>query len=239
MSAPGLTLCRILSRLDFRPKSILYYYNRAKFASRYFPRLYSDWGVQPAELRLTDKGTERRMTMTSGSIGFEVDGGLDHPQSVIEHISAVTRAYMDETMAESKPIRLGIEMIFMTEGASFEELFPLLKRHSVGQKPWCEVDRYPIRDLGFNVFYGTQKKGLNAEIGVLNPEQAVAFRDKLSFERTRKFANIDEGTLMIRLDQFVTEVGDSKAVKGFFSRSDSLSKIAHDLADPILKGFTK
>lgn len=236
MPTPELTFCRLHSRLDFKPKSILYYARRAEFASRYFPKLYSDWQLNPADLRLIDHATEKRMSLTAGSIGFDVDGGLDNVGSITSHMAACMRVYLDEIVGDSKPTRLGLAMTFLTEHTSFEELFPVFNSNTLGKDEWCQIPGYEIRDTGFaNIYYGPESNGLNLRIGVLTAEQAVRFRDELEFKRSRKFADIDGGGLLMSFDRYMTEVRSHKTIEALFSDHVRITELAHILADTVLR----
>ena len=240
MPIPPITLCRVRSRLDFRPKSLAYFGQRANFASRYFPKLYSDWHIKAAELRLSDNATEKRMVLTSGSIGFEVDGGLENLQPLTSHMAACMQGYVDEIIGDSKLVRLGLAMSFLTENSSFDELFPIFNANTLSSVPWCDIKGYTVRDIGFaNIYYGTEKNGLNLQIGVLTAEQAVAFRDELGFDRKRQFADIGAGGLLLGLDRYTTEIRGHKTIEEFLGDHNKLRGIAHELAASTLQGVQR
>lgn len=237
MPIPPITLCRVQSRLDFRPKSLMYFGQRANFASRYFPKLYSDWGIKAAELRLTDNATEKRMVLTSGSIGFDVEGGLENLQPITSHMAACMQSYVDEIVGDSKLVRLGLAMFFLTEHSSFEELFPIFNANTLGNLPWRNIKGYAVRDIGYtNIYYGTERNGLNLQIGVLSAAQALAFQKDLGFDRKRKFADIGAGGLLLALDRYITEIRGHKAIETFLGDHNNLRDIADELARSTLQG---
>lgn len=230
-----LTLARVSCRLDFRPKSILYYANRASVAGRYFPDLYADWQYGSTTVRLTDHEGKVRLALESGGGGFDADVPTDI-RTLQEHFLGVVDHYRGSVIGKSKVVRFGWRIRLVTEHTSFEDLFPSFNRNITGgPENWYYTLGNEIRDSAFTIYYGTVDDGLNVRLGVLTAEQGVEFRKELEFKSTTKDTiATDGGALLIDIDRFSTTLSSTKELRAFLKQHKELVAKANDLADKVL-----
>ncbi len=194
---PPLVLARLYYKVDFKQKSLLYYGNVERFASKYSPSAYPLWELGKGVLRLTDHASRKRIVLEPGLIGFQVDLP-DDILNLQRHITQVTRKYI-EALGKPEPARLGWCLEFVTPDTSFEDLYPTYATHFFGKTSafgsMCGLDH---RDHQLVVEYGTVDDGLSSQLGVLIAEQASAFRERLKFkETTAKRLPIDDNGVIV------------------------------------------
>ena len=126
-------------------------------------------------------------------------------------------------------------MQFVSEHTSFAELYPRFKSDTLRhERSWIRVGDMPVRDLAFTIYYGTDEDGINLTLGILKPEQAVAFREQEKFENADNPLSIDHGALLIDLDLFTTRFPEGFSFARFLARYDQLVDIANTLSERVI-----
>ena len=235
-SLSDLTLARVFTRVDVHPKSMLYHTRRLDWAAEMYPSPYEDWELGTKTLQLRSKPLRREMTTEGSFVAIRVDRPED-VNAIANHAEEIFQPFIANVCEGSTASRFGWRAIFVTEGSSFEELFPLFRtkagRH---EKDWMRVPEMQVRDLGYvNVYYGTVADGLKLTIRVLTPDQVnnMVQIDFAKFEDNDDHRlDVSEGCLMIDLDRYVA---DSKGVEPF-GRAKGWHSFIEKTAQKIARG---
>jgi len=237
MVLPSLSTARIHARVDFAPKSLLYYAHRAVVANMLYPVPYPNWEINPTVLSLVDPVKRRRLQFLAGVIGFVMEGSPTTTDALPEHFGEVARHFRDVCNPDGNIARIGWRRIYVTEHTSFDELFPAFRSNTLRhEKSWIQLGDYSIRDLGFTaVYYGTEQDGLNLRIGILTSDQATELLKSEEYLKAPPAPlAIDQGCLMIDLDRY--KKAYQADISKFFANADrEIERFAHDLASRVTR----
>ncbi len=233
-----LTLARLISRVDVHPKSLEYHSNRIPWGGALYPSKYDHWEINQKSLTLRNTDGRTEVSSEGGFVALRADRPED-VDAIRDECVEVFESFLADVAPNAKPVRFGWRTTFVTEGSSFDELFPEFRKGAARhEKDWMRIGSLPIRDLGYvNVHYGTPLDGLNLSTGVFTPEQVGPVNvdaEKFTVHEDSRL-DIANGCLMIDLDRYVAGPDGIEPRARIRSWHEELMGIAQRLVRDLLK----